>query len=71
MAGPYTYLSSLPQDLKDRIRNAWLSASAKDEQAVKRVFDGKAGSFTPVAHEAYLPVIELNQFVDRLRRQGN
>ena len=71
MAGPYTYLSSLPQDLKDRIRNAWLSASVKDEQAVKRVFDGKAGSFTPVAHEAYLPVIELNQFVDRLRRQGN
>lgn len=71
MAGPYTYLSTLPQGLKDSIRNAWLSANAKDEPAVKRVFDGKAGSFTPVTHDAYLPVIELNQFVDRLRRQGN
>jgi phosphonate transport system substrate-binding protein len=71
MAGPYTYLSNLPQDLKDRIRDAWLSASAKDEQAVLRVFDGKAGSFTSVAHDAYLPIIELNQFVDRLRRQAN
>lgn len=70
-AGPYTYLSTMPQDLKDRIRSAWLSASVKDEQAVRRVFDGKAGSFTPVAHDAYLPVIELNQFVDRLRRQSN
>ena len=69
MAGPYTYLATLPQDLKDRIRTAWLSASLKEEQAVRRVFDGKAGTFTPVAHDAYLPVMELNLFVDRLRRQ--
>lgn len=70
-AGPYTYLSTMPQGLKDSIRSAWLSASVKDEQAVRRVFDGKAGSFTPVTHDAFVPVIELNQFVDRLRRQGN
>lgn len=71
MAGPYTYLATLPQELKDRIRNAWLSASTKDGAAVQRVFDGKAGSFTTVTHDAYLPIIELNQFVDRLRRQAN
>lgn len=71
MAGPYTYLSTLPQDLKDLIRNAWLSASVNDEPAVRRVFDGKAGSFTPVSDDAYLPVMELNKFVDRLRRQAN
>lgn len=69
--GPYAYLSSLPQDLKDRIRTAWLQAQTKDKQAVSQRFDGKAGSFTQVNHEAFLPIIELNQFIDRLRRQGS
>jgi phosphonate transport system substrate-binding protein len=69
--GPYAFLSSMPQDLKDLIRTAWLQAHLKDEAAVKLRFDGKPGHFTAVAHDAFLPIIELNTFVDRLRRQGN
>jgi len=68
--GPYAYLDSLPQELKERIRTAWLAAPAKDPAAVSHRFDGKPGSFAPVAHETYLPIIGLNQFIDRLRRQG-
>jgi phosphonate transport system substrate-binding protein len=68
---PYTYLSSLPQDLKDRIRTAWLQAHVKDKDAFDRLSDGKARPFEATTHEAYLPIIDLNQFVDRLRRQGS
>ena len=68
---PYTYLSNMPQDLKDRIRNAWLQASVKDKEAFDRLSDGKNMPFEIVTHEAYLPIIEVNQFVDRLRRQGS
>jgi hypothetical protein len=68
--GPYTVLSSLPQELRDRIRTTWLAAPASAPAAVRHRFDDKPGSFTTVAHETYLPIIGLNQFVDRLRRQG-
>jgi phosphonate transport system substrate-binding protein len=68
---PYTVLSNMPQDLKDRIRNAWLQAHVKDKDAFDRLSDGKNRPFETVTHEAYLPIIEVNQFVDRLRRQGS
>jgi phosphonate transport system substrate-binding protein len=69
--GPYAYLTSLPEELRARIRTAWLAAPANDPQAVRHRFDGKGGSFAPVTHETYLPIIALNQFIDRLRRQGS
>lgn len=68
MSGPYAYLSSLPEELKASIRNALLQAPQKDAEAVKHLFDGKQGSFTSVKDDAYLPVIELNKFVDSLRK---
>jgi phosphonate transport system substrate-binding protein len=68
---PYTYLANMPQDLKDRIRNAWLQAHVKDKDAFDRLSDGKNRPFETTTHEAFLPIIEVNQFVDRLRRQGS
>jgi phosphonate transport system substrate-binding protein len=31
--------------------------------------DGKLEPWQPVKHEAYLPVVELNKFVDNLRKK--
>ena len=63
------YLDSLPADLKKRIEQAYLNAAQKDKAAFDKLSDGKNEPFQTVTHEAYLPVIELNKFVDSLRKR--
>lgn len=66
---PLAYLDSLPEDLKKKIAQAFFDAPKKDKAAFDKLSDGKMESFEPVTHEAYLPVVELNKFVDSLRKK--
>ena len=66
---PVAYLDSLPADLKKLIEQAFLNAHQKNKAAFDKLSDGKNEPFQTVTHEAYLPVVELNKFVDSLRRR--
>lgn len=66
---PLAYLDSLPADLKKKIEQAVFDAPKKDKAAFDKMMDSKYEPFQPVTHEAYLPVIELNKFVDNLRKK--
>ncbi len=66
---PVAYLDSLPADLKKKIEQAFFDAPKKDKAAFEKLSGGKNEPFQPVTHEAYLPVVELNKFVDVLRKK--
>jgi phosphonate transport system substrate-binding protein len=66
---PIAYLDSLPADLKKKIEQAFFDAPKKDKAAFEKLSGGKNEPFQTVTHEAYLPVIELNKFVDVLRKK--
>ena len=66
---PIAYLDSLPADLKKKIEQAFFDAPKKDKAAFEKLSGGKNEPFQPVTHEAYLPVVELNKFVDQLRKK--
>lgn len=66
---PMAYLSSLPADLKASIRQAMLDLPQREPALFQRMTDGKQRPWEPVDNSAYQPIIELNRFVDNLRRQ--
>ena len=67
---PYAFLTSLPPDLKASITKAFFDAPTKDKAAFDRLFDGKAPAFAPMKHADYQVTIELQKFVDNLRKKG-
>jgi phosphonate transport system substrate-binding protein len=66
---PMAYLDSLPAELKAAIRSAVLNLPQWDPAVFERLTDGKARPWEPTGNAAYQPIIELNRFVDGLRRQ--
>ena len=66
---PDAYLSSLPGDLKQGIENAFTAAPAKDKAAFDRLSDGKDREFVAVTHKDYQDTVEMNQFVDEMRKK--
>ncbi len=66
---PMAYLDSLPPELKKLIEQAFFNAPVKDKAAFDKLSDGKLEPFQPVTHDAYLPIVELNKFVDSLRKK--
>jgi phosphonate transport system substrate-binding protein len=66
---PYSYLTALPDDLKQRIVAVFHDAPAKDEAAFDRLSDGKDKEFVPVAHKDYEATIEMIQYVDEMRKK--
>jgi phosphonate transport system substrate-binding protein len=66
---PVAYLTSLPNELKTAIRTAYFDAPTKAKAAFDRLSDGKSPGFAPTQHADFQVTIELQQFVDRLRRQ--
>ncbi len=66
---PMAVLSDLPAELKTAIRTAVLSIATKDPAAFKTATDGKAKPWEPVDNKAYDAIIELNKFVDQLRKK--
>ncbi|MCO5089729.1 phosphonate ABC transporter substrate-binding protein [Bosea sp. (in: a-proteobacteria)] len=66
---PIAYLTDLPDDLKASIRDAVLNLASKDKAAFDKIYEGKAGPLVAVDNKAYDPIIELNRFVDDLRKK--
>ena len=67
---PYAYLTSLPEDAKVAIRKAFFEAPVKNKAAFDRLFDGKIPAFAPMKHSDYQVTVELQKFVDGLRRRS-
>ncbi|MDK9696253.1 MAG: phosphonate ABC transporter substrate-binding protein [Siculibacillus sp.] len=66
---PIAVLSDMPADLKKKIAEAILAYPTKDPEGFKKMTDGKAKPWEPITHDAYKPIIELNKFVDDLRKK--
>ncbi len=66
---PISVLASQPQAMKDAIRKALLDVHTADPAAFNRLTDGKYLRYDVVDREMYGVVIELTQFVDRLRKK--
>lgn len=66
---PMAYLTDLPDSLKASIREAVLNVQTKDKAAFDKIYEGKQGPMVPVTNDAYNPIIELNRFVDDLRKK--
>ncbi|MBN8945271.1 MAG: phosphonate ABC transporter substrate-binding protein [Rhizobiales bacterium] len=67
-ASPYIYIKSLPQEAREAITRAFMEAPQKDKAAFDRLSDGKDLGFKQVSHADYEIMIELQRFVDGLRR---
>ena len=66
---PMAYLTDLPAPLKASIRDAVLNVQNKDKAAFDKIYEGKQGPMVPVDNKAYDPIVELNKFVDALRKK--
>lgn len=69
-ASPHTILSDLPAQMKADIAQAFLDAPREAPEAFAKAANG-GRPYERVTHETYVPFIELNKFVDNLRRQRN
>ena len=67
---PMAYLNSLPADLRDAVRAAVLAMPKEDPAGFAKIYEGKQGPWVAVDNAAYQPIIELNRFVDNLRRRA-
>jgi len=68
---PYAFLSSLPEDMKAAITQAFLAAPEKDKEAFKKLSDGKNLPWQPITNADYDKTIELIKFVDNLRKKAS
>ena len=68
--GPLAYLSDLPDDAKNAIAKAFLTAQTADKASFDKLSDGKNAPWQAAKTEQWKPVIELVQFVDSLRRKN-
>lgn len=67
-ASPHTFSADLPADMKAAITQAFLDAHRDAPEAFAKASNG-GKPYERVTHETYAPMIELNRFVDNLRRQ--
>ncbi|MDP4004537.1 phosphonate ABC transporter substrate-binding protein [Methylobacterium sp. NEAU K] len=68
--GPYAMLASLPDDLKGKIRQAFIDLPRADKAAFDRLSDGKDQDLTPVTIEDYQPIIDMLKFNDEQRKKS-
>jgi phosphonate transport system substrate-binding protein len=66
---PYARLSTLPDELKTAIANAFTEAPIKDKAAFDRLSDGKDREFVPVTHQDYAETVEMIQYVNDMRKK--
>ena len=67
---PMAYLADLPAELKTAIRDAVFSMPTKEKAAFDKIYEGKQQPWKPVDNKAYDAIIELNKFVDALRKKS-
>jgi phosphonate transport system substrate-binding protein len=68
---PYAFITALPQEARAAIRQAFLDAPTKARAAFDRLSDGKDRGFHPVQHSDFQVIVDLQRFVDQLRRRGS
>lgn len=68
--GPFAMLASLPDDLKQRMRQAFVDLPKADKAAFDRLSDGKDQGLTPVTLKDYQPIIDMLRFNDDQRRRS-
>jgi phosphonate transport system substrate-binding protein len=66
---PFVMLTSLPDDLKAAIRKAFLAMPTKDKAAFDMMFQGKSKGLVETKHSDFNSAIELQKFVDDLRKK--
>ncbi len=66
---PYAFLAALPADLKAAIVKAFMDSPKNDKATFDRLTDGKSPGFAPAQHSDYQVTIELQKFVDDLRKK--
>jgi phosphonate transport system substrate-binding protein len=66
---PTAVLADLPADLKKAIVEAVLAMPTKDKAAFEKIYEGKQLPWQPVDNKAYDSIIQLNTFVDDLRKK--
>lgn len=68
---PVAYLTSLPEELRAKIRDAFFKIGEKDPEAFKTLTDGEAQVWAPTSHKDYEVIVELNKFVDAMRKKAS
>lgn len=68
---PMAVLADMPADLKLAIKDAILNVSKNDPKAFEKATDGKAKPWESVDNKAYDTMIELNKFVDQLKKKSS
>jgi phosphonate transport system substrate-binding protein len=66
---PVAMLSDLPDELKAQIKDAFFNVVKNDPEAFQVLTDGEAQVWAPTSHADYEVIVELNKFVDTLRKQ--
>jgi phosphonate transport system substrate-binding protein len=67
---PYAYLTTLPENLRGMIRDAFFKIESKDAAAFQAVTDGQQQLWQPTTHKDYEVIVDLNKFVDALRKKS-
>jgi phosphonate transport system substrate-binding protein len=67
---PTAVLNALGPDAIRAIQAAILAFPQKDPEGWRQFASGTQSPYRPITNEAYTPVIELNRFVDGLRRRS-
>ena len=68
---PMAVLADMPADLKLAIKDAILNVSKNNPMAFEKATDGKAKPWESVDNKAYDTMIELNKFVDQLKKKSS
>ena len=68
---PIAVLGEMPADLKMAIKDALLNVAKNDPKAFEKATDGKSKPYEAVDNKAYDAVIELNKFVDQLKKKSS
>ncbi|MBL8575229.1 MAG: phosphonate ABC transporter substrate-binding protein [Hyphomicrobiaceae bacterium] len=66
---PMAIMSTLPADLQATLKTTILAFPTKDKAGFDKMTDGKAKPWEATTNDAYKPIIELNKFVDELRKK--
>jgi phosphonate transport system substrate-binding protein len=66
---PFAFLTSMPADLRGTIRKAFLDMKTKSPETLNRMTDGKSTGFGEMKHSDYQVTIDLQKFVDDLRKK--
>ncbi|WP_375459529.1 phosphonate ABC transporter substrate-binding protein [uncultured Enterovirga sp.] len=68
--GPFSVLSTLPDDLKSKIKQALLDLPKKDKATFDKLSDGKDLSLEPVGLKDFQPIIDMVRFNDEQRKRS-